>query len=115
MGLKAVSIISSSKEKERFVKYLLYDIKALEYMIDQGMIEENITRIGAEQELCLVDATWRPAPIILEVLAEMDGAQYTTELAKFNLEINLDPIEFKDNCLSTLESNLISSLHEVQQ
>ena len=115
MGLKAVSIISSSKEKERFVKYLLYDIKALEYMIDQGMIEENITRIGAEQELCLVDATWRPAPIILEVLAEMDGAQYTTELAKFNLEINLDPIEFKDNCLSTLESNLISSLQEVQQ
>lgn len=106
MGLKTVSIISNSKEKERFVKYMLNDIKALEFMIEKDMIEKDIKRIGAEQELCLVDATWRPAPIILDVLNKINDPHFTTELAKFNLEINLDPIEFKKNCLSILESNL---------
>ena len=106
MGVQSVKIITSAKEKEKFVKYLLNDIKALQMMIDQDMIERGITRIGAEQELCLVDSTWRPTPIILEVLKDIDDKHFTTELAKFNLEINLDPIEFNNNCLDTLNSQL---------
>ncbi|MCG8308128.1 MAG: CBS domain-containing protein [Cytophagales bacterium] len=115
MGLQTVSIISNSKEKERSVKYLLNDIKALEYMIERGMIEDGITRIGAEQELCLVDSTWRPAPIILDILPKIKNKQFTTELAKFNLEINLDPIEFRGDCLSVLESNLISKIGKAEE
>ncbi len=115
MGLHSVSIISTSKEKERFVKYLLNDIKALEYMIEKDMIEKGIQRIGAEQELCLVDATWRPTPIILEILPKIADEHFTTELAKFNLEINLVPIKFTADCLSTLETNLISNIDKAQK
>ncbi|MCK5704546.1 MAG: CBS domain-containing protein [Cyclobacteriaceae bacterium] len=115
MGLQTVSIISSSKEKERFVKYLLNDIKALEFMIEKDMIEKGIKRIGAEQELCLVDATWRPAPIIHEILPKINNKLFTTELAKFNLEINLDPIEFKADCLSKLESNLLKNIENAEK
>ena len=106
MGLQTVSIILGSKEKDTFIKYLLNDIKALEYMIEQGMIEEGKRRIGAEQELCLVDNTWRPAPIILDTLSKIKDKHFTTELAKFNLEINLDPLEFRGACLTTLEQDL---------
>jgi len=106
MGVQSVKIITSAKEKEKFVKYLLNDIRALQMMIDQDMIEHGITRIGAEQELCLVDSTWRPTPIILDVLKDIDDKHFTTELAKFNLEINLDPIEFKNNCLDKLNKQL---------
>jgi len=70
------------------------------------MIEHGIQRIGVEQELCLVDATWRPAPIIMEFLSKINDAHFTTELARFNLEINLDPITFTSNCLSKLEQSL---------
>ncbi len=115
MGLQTVSIISSSKEKERFVKYLLNDIKALEYMIEKGMIENGITRIGAEQELCLVDSTWRPVPIILEILPKINDPKFTTELAQFNLEINLDPIEFKTDCLTVLESSLLKNIGKAEE
>lgn len=115
MGLQTVSIISNSKEKERFVKYLLNDIKALETMIEQDMFEKGITRIGAEQELCLVDSTWRPAPIILDILPKINNRQFTTELAKFNLEINLDPIEFTGNCIATLESDLIKNIKKAEK
>ena len=70
------------------------------------MIERDIQRIGVEQELCLVDATWRPAPIIMEFLSKINDAHFTTELARFNLEINLDPITFTSDCLSQLEQSL---------
>jgi CBS domain-containing protein len=106
MGQQTVSIISNNKDKDSFVKFLLNDIKALEIMIEQGMIEQGKRRIGVEQELCLVDSTWRPAPIILEVLSKIEDKHFTTELAKFNLEINFDPIEFSGNCLNALEQGL---------
>jgi CBS domain-containing protein len=114
MGLQTVSIISNSRDKERFVKYLLNDIKALEFMIEKDMIEQGVQRIGVEQELCLVDANWRPTPIILDVLPKIDNKQFTTELAKFNLEINLAPIEFTGDCLAKLESNLLLEIQRVE-
>ncbi len=110
MGLQTVSIISNSKDKDSFVRYLLNDIKALELMIDQDMIEKDKKRIGVEQELCLVDQNWRPAPIILETLKKINDPHFTTELAKFNLEINFDPIEFSNDCLSVLEAELKSKI-----
>ncbi len=110
MGVQSVKIVTNAKEKERFVRYLLNDIRALQMMIDQDMIEHGITRIGAEQELCLVDATWRPTPIILDVLKDIDDTHFTTELAKFNLEINLDPIEFRGRCINTLYNQLHDAL-----
>ncbi len=48
----------------------------------------------------------------MEALGE---GNYTTELAKFNLEINLDPLEFKDNCLSKLEENLQREVEYVRK
>lgn len=114
MGLHTVSIISSPKEKERFVKHLLNDIRSLEHMIENDMFESGTRRIGAEQELCLVDSTWRPAPIIMKVLDELDGAQFTTELARFNLEINLAPIDFTADCISKLKNQLIENISKVE-
>ena len=56
-------------------------------------------RIGAEQELFLVDQAWRPAPVALEVLDAVEDPHFTTELGRFNLEINLDPLSFTGDCL----------------
>lgn len=110
MGLHTVSIISNNKDKDSFVRYLLNDIKALELMIDQDMIEKEKKRIGVEQELCLVDRNWRPTPIILETLKKINDRHFTTELARFNLEINFDPIGFSHDCLSVLEAELKSKI-----
>ncbi len=115
MGQRTVSIISNSKDKDSFVRYLLTDIKAMELMIDHDMIEKDKNRIGVEQELCLVDSTWRPAPIILETLQQIDDKAFTTELAKFNLEINLSPIEFTHDCLSLLKADLISKIQKAEE
>ena len=89
-----------------FLRALLDDVKALEQMIEGGQIERGVRRIGAEQEVFLVDEVWRPAPAALDVLKRLDDPRYATELGLFNLEMNLDPLVFGDDCLSRLENQL---------
>ena len=92
MGFQKVNTVESQNEMQRFVRALLEDVQAFEYMLSNNWFESDITRIGAEQEMALVDkSTLKPATINMEVLAKM-GDQYpwcVTELAKFNLETNL--------------------------
>lgn len=97
-----------------YTQLLFKDVEALETMVSRGMIEEGIRRIGAEQELCLIDHHADPAMLVEEVLSKVQDPHFTTELAKFNLEINLDPLELKSNCFPRLEKELQRLLHKCQ-
>ena len=106
------------QELRAFVKALLRDVKALEAMIDRGMIETGVRRIGAEQEMFLVDRDLRPAPLVLEVLDRLRHPQFTTELARFNLEANLSPMTFGGSCLRQMEretNDLLQRAREAAQ
>lgn len=106
MGTLDVKKESSDAELRQFTRQLLNDVKAMERMIQNDMFETGVRRIGAEQEFFLVDRRYRPAPIALELLEKLNDAHYTPEIARFNLEFNLDPLSFSENCLSTLEEQL---------
>ncbi len=109
--------IRSSRDPEAlrlFMKRLLADLQALERMIAEGRIERGPRRIGAEQELFLVDRQRRPAPIAPALLEKLGEAPFTTELGLFNLEINLPPLEFAGDCLSRLESDLSCRIARVR-
>ena len=97
------------------MRALLEDVAALERMLDEGLVEEGVRRIGAEQELCLVDRAMRPAPVAEDVLARLPQGPFTTELGRFNLEINLDPRELSSTCLADLERELETRLGEVRE
>ena len=90
----------------KFTKSLLKDLRALERILDEGLIESGIRRIGAEQEMFLVDAGWRPAPVAVEFLKRIDHPQFSPELARFNAEINLQPGELTRGCFSSLHEEL---------
>jgi len=83
-------------------------------MIDRDLFESGVRRIGAEQELFLVDSAWRPAGVGPEILAHFEDSRLTTELGRFNLELNLDPQVFTKSALSALESQLRALLDRVQ-
>src|SRR5690625_4993135 len=51
----------------------------------------------------------------MELLGKMDRENVTTELAKFNLEVNLDPLEFTGDCLSRLEDNILIELDLIRE
>lgn len=115
MGEQRVSLVQDEVSMQQFVKKLLRDVQALEYMLDNDWFEKDIVRIGAEQEMCLVHRkTCKPATIAIEALEHMKEYDWVeTELAKFNLETNLDPREFTGHCLSELEKENAGKLDKI--
>ena len=115
MGRTDVKLYSGKQQLNKFKYFLLHDIKALEKMLAQDMFEKEAQRIGAEQELCLLDKSWRPAPLIMEVLKKIDDPHFTTEHSQYNLEINMDPLPFKGTCFSTMEKTLTKYLAKLDR
>ncbi|MBK7876900.1 MAG: CBS domain-containing protein [Planctomycetes bacterium] len=93
-------------QRRNFVRALLEDVHALERMLEDGWIEEGVRRIGAEQEMFLVDRSYEPANKALQILDRLKSGSYTTELAQFNLEANLEPRAFEGNCFSAMQKEL---------
>ncbi len=108
MGEQKVSLVKDEMQKQRFVRNLLNDVRSFEYMLENDWFEDDITRIGAEQEMCMVDTkTYKPASIAMQVMEAMKEYPWLeTELARFNLETNLTPRVFADNSLSLMEQEL---------
>src|SRR5205085_9457021 len=92
------------EQKQRaYMMALLADLRALELMLETGRIESGVRRIGAEQEMFLVDPMMRPAPVAGEVLKRVNDPRLTTEIARFNLEANLTPLLLAGDCFSRME------------
>src|SRR5215213_9085646 len=106
MGQHQVEQHVDETKAQAFMKALLEDLRALAFMLEDGRVETGVTRIGAEQEMFLIDRYLRPAPVSLEVLKEANDARLTTEIARFNLEANLTPLELANNCFTRLEQEL---------
>ena len=107
MGEHNVERHVDERKAQVFMKALLEDLRALAFMLEDGRIECGVTRIGAEQEMFLVDRYLRPAPVSLEVLGSANDSRLTTEIARFNLEANLTPLELANNCFSQMEQELV--------
>ena len=110
MGRHDVQDTTNGEELRLFSRALLRDLRAFEQMLDQGLFETEIRRIGAEQEMFLVDHDFRPAFNAMEVLDLIDDSHFTTELGRFNLECNLDPITLGNTALRKLETQLTELL-----
>ena len=103
------NVVAQDDSQDRaFSRSLVRDLRALERMLGEGLIERGVHRVGAEQELFIVDQDWRPADLAIHLLEEIDDPRYTTELALFNLEINVPPLELAPRLFSTLEERLTS-------
>ncbi len=116
MGEQQVSLVEDQALMERFVRHLLKDVQALEYMLKNDWFETDTIRIGAEQELCLIDnRSLKPALLAMEALDLMEEFPWVeTELAQFNLEINLTPHPFTGNALRRLEEETRDHLEKIR-
>src|SRR3989442_6706160 len=106
MGEHSVEQQVDERKSQAFMKALLEDLRALAFMLENGRVESGISRIGAEQEMFLVDRDFRPAPLSMEVLKQANDSRLTTEIARFNLEANLTPLSLSGSCFSQIEQEL---------
>ena len=104
MGEQNVKLNDDETTHQAFMKSLITEVHALEKMLDSGLIESGVRRIGAEQEMFLIDKAHKPALKAMEILDVIDDERFTHELGLFNLEANLAPHKLGANCLSLMEA-----------
>jgi CBS domain-containing protein/gamma-glutamylcysteine synthetase len=110
MGVQKTETEFGGERRREFMRSILRDLKALEHMLGAGMIEEGVSRIGAEQEMFLIDRTGHPVPAALTALEAAKSPHFTTELGLFQLELNLDPQRLGGTCLRRMEAQLAERL-----
>ena len=93
MGTQDVHTDASDDAKRRFARAVLEDIRALERLCADGMIESGIRRVGAEQEMFLVDERGSPAPIAVELLSRLGDPSLATELDELQRDILCEQID----------------------
>lgn len=106
MGEHHVEQNVDERKAQEFMQALLEDLRALAFMLNNGRVERGKARIGAEQEMFLIDRDLRPAPISVDVLQRANEPRLTTEIARFNLEANLTPLDLTGNCFRRMETEL---------
>ena len=106
MGEHNVEQELDERKLHEFTQALLADLRALAFMLEHGCIESGTRRIGAEQEMFIVDRNLRPAPLAMEVLERAGDQRLTTEMARFNLEANLTPLELTGRCFHLMHEEL---------
>ncbi len=115
MGDFEVKMASSKAEIKKFTKNLLKDVQAFEKMLYDNWFESGVYKIGAEQELCLVDKNFKPLPLNLQVLDKAKMENLSPELAQFNLETNATPQKFEKDALSLMEKEILDDLDKIEK
>ncbi|NNL96010.1 MAG: CBS domain-containing protein [Xanthomonadales bacterium] len=103
MGEQNVRQDSDQATKQAFMKSLLEEVQALESMLDSGMIESGKRRIGAEQEMFIINQAFKPANRVLDILDAIDDERFTHEIGLFNMEANLSVQDMRGDSLRRME------------
>jgi gamma-glutamyl:cysteine ligase YbdK (ATP-grasp superfamily) len=74
----------------------------------QGRLRDVAYRLGFELEGWLVDRAAQPAPRNDEFLQRLDDPQVVPELARFNFEINDDPLDFGAGMFDRMQGSLLA-------
>ena len=114
MGEQNVSRERDPRELRKFARRLIHDVRALERMLEENMFETDTRRIGAEQELFLVDHRGEAAPVIESMMARNEDPRIVTELTKFNAEFNMDPMVYGGSCFRHMEDATEGLLDKVR-
>ncbi len=89
------------------MRKILADLRALEQMLEEGAFpHDDVRRMGAEQEMFIIDGAGRPAPLAMDIIKALNDSHFTTELGLFNLELNTDPFVYGGDCLRRMEEQL---------
>ncbi len=110
MGDTNVGSIDSLEQRRHFAQLLLNDLQAIRIMQAENMFQSGVHRIGAEQELFVLDDDFRPSLCGPEVLQALNHRCFTHEVARFTMEINLDPVDLSGPAFSTMARQLTELL-----
>jgi hypothetical protein len=102
----------SGRDRQRYRAKVRRCLDVFSRMLSEAKFEFDRPMTGLEIELNLVDADQNPAMLNAEVLNAIANEDFQTELAQFNIEINVPPRELCDGYADALEADLRASLND---
>jgi gamma-glutamyl:cysteine ligase YbdK (ATP-grasp superfamily) len=100
---------------ENFNRCLEAETRLLGKWFQEGAFSDRVPVCGLEMEAWLIDARALPAPVNREFLEKMNNPLVVPELAKFNVELNVDPAELHGKAFSRLFNGLQRTWNDCQR
>ena len=100
--------------RRAYLQGLLRDIDALDRMLEGDLLESGVRRIGAEQEVCIVDHSGSAFPVADDLLKSLPSESFTNELGRFNIEVNFSPLTMGGYALRDLEQQIHAHLGQLR-
>ncbi|WP_154795098.1 glutamate--cysteine ligase [Occultella kanbiaonis] len=115
MGDEISSPTFTREQRQRYREKVRRCLDVFERMLATEMFDEDRPLTGLEIELNLVDADRRPAMANAQVLAAIADPAFQTELARYNIELNVPPQPLPGDAVLDLETRLRSSLDHADE
>ncbi|WP_418315156.1 glutamate-cysteine ligase family protein [Piscinibacter sakaiensis] len=98
-----------------FARRLRDETAHLHALVERGALSRRPPMAGLELEAWLIDSQCRPAPCNDEFLQRLGSPDVVTELAKFNIEMNVAPQPLAGSGLARLAADLQRTWQQCQQ
>ncbi|MBK7723194.1 MAG: glutamate--cysteine ligase [Austwickia sp.] len=111
MGAEVSGNVWSHEQKQRYREKVRQDLDVFERMLANASFDGDQLTTGMEMELFLVGDDLEPSFSNAEVLEIIGHKAFQTELARYNVELNVDPRLLSGTAAFELESDLRSALN----
>src|SRR5689334_11469000 len=115
MGDEVVATKFTREDRQRYRDKVKRCLDVFARMLAEARFDGDRRSIGLEIELNLTEETGDPAMANAHVLEMIADEAWQTELAQFNIEINIKPRSLGDGVLAELETAVRASLNAAEE
>ena len=112
MGDEVEAVAYTREDRQRYREKVRQDLDVFEQMLTHHSFDYERPLTGMEIELSLVDEDFLPRMNNAAVLERISDPRYQTELARYNIELNVEPRLLPGDAARDLEDDLRESLNE---
>ena len=114
MGEDIAAKVFSREDRQRYRQKVRTCLDVFERMLAEARFDPERRSMGLEIELNLTDEAGDPALLNAAVLEAIADNDFTTELAQFNVEINIPPRLLAGDVFTGLETQVRASLNDAE-
>jgi gamma-glutamyl:cysteine ligase YbdK (ATP-grasp superfamily) len=114
MGEDVAARVFSREDRQRYRQKVRLCLDVFARMLSEARFDPERRSMGLEIELNLTDEAGDPAMLNAAVLEAIADNDFTTELAQFNVEINIPPRLLDGTVFSELEQQVRTSLNHAE-
>jgi hypothetical protein len=114
MGEDVTATVFSREDRQRYRQKVKRCLDVFARMLSESSFDAEPGSIGLEIELNLTDEAGDPAMLNAKVLEAIADGDFQTELAQFNVEINVPPRSLSGDVFAALERDVRTSLNHAE-